>query len=73
MPDFQQWILVVKKNNGKLFIAEKIQITPASLEKQLEVAFWEGFKYCEELNNLKEDSGGKSNFNDIFGSLFGKK
>jgi hypothetical protein len=75
MPDFEQWILVVKKNNSKLFIAEKIQITPTSLERQLETAFWEGFKYCEELEKLKKDAkaDSKGDFNDIFGSLFGKK
>ncbi len=64
---FEKYILEIRTANGKIFKAEKIQITPASLEKHLERAFWAGFKHSEELSkNLPEN---KSLFENIFGKL----
>ena len=69
---FEKYISEVKSNNKKLFAAEKIQITPKSLENLLEKSFNAGFIYCENLKNQTKDSGG-TDFGNIFGDIFKKK
>ena len=68
MQDFEQWMMEVKSNNKTIFSAQKISISPESLEKQMSNAFWAGFRYAEYL---KENSKPKTDSN-VFESLFGK-
>jgi hypothetical protein len=65
---FEKYILEIKTSNGQIFKAEKIQITPASLEKQLERAFYAGFRHCEDLKKDAE----KTSKSDIFSEIFGR-
>lgn len=67
MPDFDKYIVTVEKRTVKISL-------PPDTEA-LKKAFWAGFKYCEELNNLKNDLGGNNTngFNDIFKEMFGGK
>ena len=70
---FEKYILEIKSSNGQIFKAEKIQITPASLEKQLERAFWAGFRYCEDLKSNTKEQSPADIFSQMFGGKLGKK
>ena len=72
MPDFDRYILIIRESNQSLFAAEKIKISPQSLEKLLEKSFWTGFDYCEELQKMKKDSENNDPLN-IFKDIFGEK
>lgn len=45
----------------------KISLPPD--KEELEKAFWAGFRYYEELEKLKKNSGG-NDFGNIFGNIF---
>ena len=65
MSDFDKYILTVEKR------IVKISLSPD--KDELEKAFWAGFKYAEELQEMKKNSenyDGSNIFKDIFG---GKK
>ena len=63
MQDFEHYFLLAEKRTVKISL-------PPDREA-LEKAFWAGFKYCEELNELKNQIKGNG-FNDIFNSFFKK-
>jgi hypothetical protein len=70
---FEVWILEIKSKNKPLFEAEKISISPASLEKQMSSAFWAGFRYAEYLKENAAPEGDSNIFDSLFGKGFGKK
>jgi hypothetical protein len=62
--DFDKYFLTIEKRTIKIAIPPD--------KESLEAAFWAGFKYCEELQDMKKDSS-KDSFSDVFGGIFGGK
>ncbi len=74
MSSFESYILVVKQNNKSLFEAQKIKISPKSLERLLEQSFYAGYEYHKELTEMNigskiynESNNPLNIFKDIFG------
>ena len=63
-----------EKNNKSLFEAEKIKISPKTLENLMEKSFWAGFRYCEDLKENNKSSDADYDSLNIFKDIFrGKK